>query len=79
METARLWVRAEPARGAFEPPLLRLATREGRKIHHPEEEAEQRDALEQAYAAGLAEIARLRRQLSESTPTSPPESYQRAL
>jgi Uma2 family endonuclease len=66
LETARLWMRAEPAKSPFDGPLLRLTTPTRHPLLHPEEEAEQRDALEQAYAASLAEIARLRRQVDDS-------------
>jgi Uma2 family endonuclease len=72
LETARLWMRAEPARSPFDGPLLRLTTGAGQPLLHPEEEAEQRAALEQAYAASLAEIARLRRQLDN--PASDPSA-----
>ncbi len=81
LETARLWLRAEPAKSPFDGPLLRLTTRAGRFLLHPDEEAEQRDALEeerntleQAYAASLAEIAQLRRQLGESASDPSAES-----
>jgi Uma2 family endonuclease len=68
LETAQLWMRAEPAKSPFDGPLLRLTSRAGQPLLHPEEEAEQRDALEQAYAASLAEIARLRRRVGDSAP-----------
>ncbi|HEY8283244.1 MAG TPA: Uma2 family endonuclease [Chloroflexota bacterium] len=77
LETARLWMRAEPAAGPFESPLLRLIRRDGSLLLHPEEEAAARYAAEEARIAAererdayQAEIDRLRRLLSdrESSP-----------
>ncbi|HVA92633.1 MAG TPA: Uma2 family endonuclease [Chloroflexota bacterium] len=56
LETARLWFRAEPAQRPFGGPLLRLSTRDGQPLLHPQEESEALDAAEEALDA--AEQAR---------------------
>ena len=75
LNTVGLRVLAEAPTKALDGPLLRLATREGERLLHVDEEAEarrterhRRQVAEQARDAAQAEIARLRALLGESTP-----------
>ncbi len=66
LETVGLRVEAEQATDALRGPLLRLTTRDGRRLLHLDEEAEAREAAEEARDAAEAEVARLRALLGDA-------------